>query len=201
MVSDKHKYDYISIAKTGTRSIYEILRTKYGGKIAGDHRRDVQNKYKKYFIFTTIRNPYDRTCSAYQQCFAKKDQYGYRKQLKIHQKEITLVNFLKAVKNKWGNCYRVTTFPQTYWTEANKIDMFLRTENIEEDFLKLPFVEDIGKFPQKNMRKDKHDPVPSSEEILTVESIAMINDFYAKDFEKLGFKKVRTLKQFKRKYR
>jgi hypothetical protein len=201
MYNDQYEYAYLAVAKTGSRTMYDVLKTRFGGVLHGDHRNDVPKKFLDYFVFATVRNPYDRSCSAYQQCFPKRDQYQYRKMLKERGKKVSLENFLGLIKSH-RKANRVTTFKQGYWIkESNKIDRLIHTERLNEEFNKLPFVTSKINLPMVNARKDKHHPVPPTEDILTLKAIALINEIYESDFELLDYPMIKTVKQFKRIYR
>ena len=68
IVSNKHRYVYIRIPKTGTKSMSEFLVRHYGGRkarYAPYHSSRVPARYKDHFVFTVVRNPYERIWSKY----------------------------------------------------------------------------------------------------------------------------------------
>jgi len=71
-LSEKHKYIFLHIPKTGGTPIYKHLVTHFNGAHKQVHlkastacRRLGSNIYKEYFKFTFIRNPFSRMVSWY----------------------------------------------------------------------------------------------------------------------------------------
>jgi len=188
ILSEKHRFIYIAIAKTGTRSVYNILKEKYGGKEIGDHRREVPEQYKQMFTFTTVRNPYDRACSAYWSVCNENagDKYGWITLFKSKGYKNTLANYLWCVSEGLG--YQTTSVPQMFWITPNRIDYTIRMERFEYGFSKLPFVSGNDRLPHENSsRFTKFPPRPVSSALLTNEAITLINKIYREDFDHLEY--------------
>ena len=60
IISDTHKYVYIGIPRTGSKSMNHWLCEFYDGRShAGHHDYSVPEEAKDYLVFTIVRNPYD----------------------------------------------------------------------------------------------------------------------------------------------
>ncbi len=64
IISHTHKFVYIGIPRTGSKSMNHWLTEHFDGKwCAGHHSVDVPPEGKDYLIFTMVRNPYNRAFS------------------------------------------------------------------------------------------------------------------------------------------
>lgn len=201
MISKKYEYAYLAITKTGTRSIYKVLKTYYDGSICADHRQKFTPNTKNYFRFTTVRNPYDRACSAYGSVITKRDQYHFRKRMKMFNLPIDMLGFIRCIHGKHHN--HVTVYPQAYWLKHNSFDRIIQQEFLEEEFMKLPFVCDNKKdivFPHVNSSRLHKGRLPTIE-LLNDKIINLINDHYSEDFKLLDYPKVKSLNEYIKKYK
>lgn len=63
-VSREHRFVYIGIPRTGSKSMFGWLSENYGSEnLGGHHDFIVPDEFKDYLIFTVVRNPYDRWAS------------------------------------------------------------------------------------------------------------------------------------------
>ena len=63
-ISHKHRFVYIGIPRTGSKSMYRWLSENYGSEnLGGHHDFIVPDEFRHYLIFTVVRNPYDRWAS------------------------------------------------------------------------------------------------------------------------------------------
>jgi len=66
IVSDKHKYVYIGIPRTGSKSMNHWLCSYFDGRNHGGHHDyEVPEEVSDYLVFTVVRNPYDRAVSGH----------------------------------------------------------------------------------------------------------------------------------------
>lgn len=66
IISDKHRYVYIGIPRTGSKSMNHWLCEHFDGRnLGGHHDYDVPEDVSDYLIFTVVRNPYDREVSSH----------------------------------------------------------------------------------------------------------------------------------------
>jgi len=198
IISDIYKYIYIAIPKTGTRSIYHILRKYYEGQLHNDHGTIIPITKRAYFTFTSIRNPYDRACSAYcSTCDIKTDQYRYKRIFKEQGLPNTFKSYLTLLSKGQGMID--TSYPQQRWFNNNRIDYIIRMEKFEDDIRCLPFIDHDIEIPKLNIGSKKDPPSMKSEDMLTDITISLINSIYKADFN-LGYPIVNNLNEFINKY-
>ncbi len=66
IISDKHKYVYIGIPRTGSKSMNHWLIEYFDGRWHGGHHDySVPDVAADYLVFTIVRNPYDRRVSGH----------------------------------------------------------------------------------------------------------------------------------------
>jgi len=55
-ISHKHKFIYLGIPRTSSRSMFQWLLDNYESEnLGGHHDCDVPEEFRDYFIFTTVR--------------------------------------------------------------------------------------------------------------------------------------------------
>lgn len=63
-ISRQHKFVYIGIPRTGSKSMYQWLSENYDSEnFGGHHDFIVPEEFSDYLVFTVVRNPYDRWAS------------------------------------------------------------------------------------------------------------------------------------------
>ncbi|MHC4914800.1 MAG: hypothetical protein ACYTGB_04855 [Planctomycetota bacterium] len=66
IVSDIHRYIYIGIPRTGSKSMNHWLSEHFDGRnLGGHHDYIVPDEFADYLVFTVVRNPYDRRTSGH----------------------------------------------------------------------------------------------------------------------------------------
>ncbi len=66
IISDRHRYVYIGIPRTGSKSMNHWLCEYFDGRNCGGHHDcDVPPEFAGYLVFTIVRNPYDRAASGH----------------------------------------------------------------------------------------------------------------------------------------
>jgi len=187
IISEKNKIAFIAIPKTGTRSVYDILKREFEGIQLQDHKTIVPQEYVDYYSFTIVRNPYDRLVSAWWSTTQRgDDRYGYIKDLNGDASFLNYCRNLKRFENK-----RIPhLMPQCNWFN-NKIDKAIRYENINEEWLDLPFNLYKKPLPHENptVKVAKNNPKPRLHysNYLNDEIIDIINEKYKEDFIKLNY--------------
>jgi len=186
IISEKDKYVFVSNPKTGTHSLYKLLKEHFNGvQVEGRyHENDVPEKNKDYFTFSTCRHPFSRAVSAfhvltrddgYKDLFLPKiggdDFLSFVKWLVKHDSETELV----------GRGMAVLTLQST-WLKPVRIDKLVRIEQANDDFASLPFVKEPVTVPTLLARKHE-----TWDEIKCKKSDKLLRNWLAKDFEFLPY--------------
>ncbi len=126
--SDEQKFVWFRVAKVGTRSILEMLDTHTNLSQSGYNLPFVAKKYKTYFKFAFVRNPWDRVVSCYHRQVLPKNIPFYKE---CWDKDFDFfVNFIN--KQDMERCdvhmrLQTTLFP------LNDVDFIGRFENFATD--------------------------------------------------------------------
>ncbi|MGI8951204.1 MAG: sulfotransferase family 2 domain-containing protein [Chitinophagaceae bacterium] len=167
VISDKYKYLFIELYFTGSTAISSELCELYDGKkILSKHSRyheflkTATNEQKKYFVFSSIRNPMDVVVSGYLKFKNNhKGRYTNPKEWRINGGTISNKNLkmYEIIKNLSFEKYfkEFYKIPYDNWSTAahNEFDFILRFENIQNDFREVLTklnIEPKRELPQKN---------------------------------------------------
>jgi len=157
IVSEKYKYVFMSTPKTGTHSMYRLLIDRFDGhQLDGAyHRRDIPDEYREYFIFTTVRNPYDRTVSIWHALTERENYRDIYVPIIGSDKFSDFVDWLVNTNedNRPRGKGGILIPTQSNYLKSVYIDKFLQIENIEEQFQSLPFVEHSVAVPKLLSRR------------------------------------------------
>ena len=168
---------FVAIPKTGTRSIYSVLRNQFECQPLGEHRQAIPAEYKDCFSFCVVRNPYDRICSNYwYRCHGEFDSWQCKDKFKKMCLDNTLENYLTVFEHK------DSSWPQARWILDNDINQILRFETLEKDFNTLPFVKEYTKLPMLNVSGK-----PPWQEMVTADIRKKINKIFEQDFKLLNY--------------
>lgn len=196
MISSKN-FTFIAIPKTGTRAVYKVLKTKtFRGKecLKYEHHTDVPSVYKEKFIFTTVRNPYQRICSAF--WAVKHGPTNFKNPWMHYMKnktlDVTLENYLQCVKDNFGienydSSYHHPGIRQSDYFVNIKYDKVLKLENLDRDFSSLPFVRMPTMIPATNTQFVDVHKEKLIKNLLTPNVIKLVNDIYRSDFKMFGY--------------
>ena len=144
---------YLHIPKTAGSSISTWIQTAVDNKCQRVHKdhpllnrvlEDIPDP-KKYFIVTSVRNPWARTFSGYQNLIRHFD--GNRQDMmKHHMAEVLEMNGTVPTFEKWVELLQYTTSkvgidcsmntPQTEWIKPG-VDLVLKTEELATEFKKI----------------------------------------------------------------
>ena len=189
MISHKHKFIFIHVAKTGGTSIEHVLnpnvpldllptvRGTGNTRFAGKHntalnfkiRLEGKDIFDSYFKFAFVRNPWDLEVSLY--------------------KWVQLLNGGGNAFKEWIKISRKNTMGFTRWMcdkkGNNLLDFIGKFENLQEDFDIV--CDKIGipqqQLPHKNKTKHKH-----YTEYYDDETREIVTEKYAKDIEYFGYR-------------
>ena len=185
MISNKHKFIFIHIPKTGGTTI----ETFFGG-CKKKHQplckmyRNLFFPLEEYFQFTFVRNPFDRILSLF--FYLVKDEKRVDADFSSFVKNQVCwkMNESKNVISRSGK--RRHYCPQIMWFENYKKDNFYigRFENFQEDFNivcdKIGIPQQI--LPHENKTKHKH-----YTEYYDDETRQIVAEKYAKDIEYFNY--------------
>lgn len=185
MTSAKHNLVFVAITKTATRSIYAALKKHFDGELVQEHQKEIPPQYAGLFTFAVLRNPYDRLVSVYwATCRRGNDAYGFKKYVSRTGTFAELVDNLDSVMEDPSEL----ALPQVEWVKPNRIDRFLRFENIAAEWAALPFNTTGVKLERLNptvKEAGPQNPVAreSWETFMTPDIKAIIREKYADDFD------------------
>lgn len=179
------KFIYISCTKSGSSTLYNMIETQYGRtgniKLQRPTKTIPENLFDNHYVFCVIRNPYARLVSWWWSiCKTDGDRYGHKKELRQRGLSESLEDFLKLWKTK-------TQTRQYYVIEQNKrkIDAFIKLENLKEELDNSPIQLNTLEIPKVNSRNHPH-----WKELLSSESIKLINNIYKQDFITFGYEMI-----------
>ncbi len=201
-ISNNPKIVFVAIPKTGTRTMYNVLKEYFNGSLYMEHHQIIPPQYNDYFSFCTIRNPYDRVCSMWWSTSKRGlDKRNFIKEAKLRGWDNTLNSFCKLLKIRGTESDRITR-TQDSFILPNRIDAMLRFDHLEEDFNKLPFVKEPINLPSLNMTKEKTGPNPNARPEWTTmvdeNSIKIINSVYDKEFTATGYEMITNYAAWKK---
>jgi len=166
---------FIHIPKTAGMSICQAIKQTSG-------HRPIVNAVDDDFIFSCVRNPYDRAVSLFY--FLKQKSPEYCKQF-ISKNETPDSFWLKAKTRRQVSF----TAPQRYWLKGSaRIDCLLRFETLADDWAELANKYKLSRL--KHINRSTLRTTQSWQDELTDESIAIIGELYADDFEHLGYERI-----------
>jgi hypothetical protein len=173
IISHKYKYVFVQLPRTACTAIArELIQNYDGSKILNKHTayekflRTANIEEKEYFVFSTIRNPLDRTYSYFLKL--KSDHRGRytklaQKQNKNFRDRYLLKRFNYIQKNNLNFATYFMKFhrlPYDDWSclSHNRFNFIMRFEKLQEDFitvLKLIGIEPIRPLPAHNITEGK----------------------------------------------
>ncbi len=191
IVSKKYKFVFLATTKTGTRSLYKILRDEdFCGELIGDHKHIIPDEYNDYYKFIVVRNPYVRMLSLYLSCCVEDgDVKGFMEEMSINGHSLDFVGFLEWLnsnKQKFYNInmskYLILKSQASFF--VNDIDLTIKFEDMSNGLAKLPFVKSELDIPKINVTKVVHD---KKVEYWTQRALNLVNDYCDEEFNILGY--------------
>ena len=196
MISKEHKCIFIHVPKTGGTSIEKVFKTKMPSSCKhltmSDYENELKTEIEKYFIFSVIRNPWDRLVSYWKHRQGKPhapidgkiNEFG--KWLKFISS--LDLNNLNGVTVR-GNIHDFKTGLDLQFkclvNNKNEINAnLIRFENLQQDFNTI--CDKIGiprqQLPHRLKTKHKH-----YTEYYDEETKQIVAEKYAKDIEYFGY--------------
>ena len=177
-VSEKLKFVFVPVTKSGSSSIIRALNDNFEGKVLARNRRPPP-QYQDYYTFCCVRNPYARMISWWWSiCKTSGDRYGHKRELRQHNLSESLFDFLTLWEKKGK-------YTQTEYLTLNPNITVLKLDNLEEDFNNLPFVD--KHIPMQKVNSKQHPPWM---ELLDTKSGQLINRVYKEDFEQFNYEQL-----------
>jgi len=190
----------MSTPKTGTHSVYEVLmkepynaefavKSSIGKRYFHHNKINAVPDHKKYYKFTAIRNPFERTVSMWWFFIGPPDGLN-RKEYTERFGGNTFEDFTNYLKRKrkihdddwidknWP--YYHLNIPQHIQHNGTMFDKYIHTENINKEFNELPFLQDHIDLP--NEFSNKHQRT-NWWEYYTPKAEKNIKDIYSIDFK------------------
>lgn len=204
----------ILIPKTGTRSILNYMQNYHNGKLEGNHRMDIPEKYKDYFSFCVVRNPYSRIISHW---FGGSQRGEESKRFRFQEVigDLSFKSYLRYLINKEKYNDRLNWPFEIKQIDymGNDYDRILEFEDLVNQFYTLPFVEKghVLKHINSTQNISKANPLKKRNhwsEYYDQECFDMVNKYFKEDFEYLNnkvFKKekypvCKTIDELERKF-
>jgi hypothetical protein len=194
LVSESHKFVFLAIPKTGTRSTYKVLsREPYFGKNIGDHKHILPSKYKDFYKFTFVRDPYERMFSLYWSCCVKSgDMKGFLADMSDEGFATDFKGFLQWVVKHKDRFYDLNQSKylilksQASFFISNRFDAVIKMEDISDKLTELPFIEKGFALPHLN--KSNYDP-ETYRKYFDSEVFELINFYCSEEFDLTGYEK------------
>ncbi|MHA1345007.1 MAG: sulfotransferase family 2 domain-containing protein [Candidatus Heimdallarchaeaceae archaeon] len=162
-VNKIHKFIFISTPKACTHTIYNILDEHYSFRLRkfGFHCNNIPERYKNYFRWTVVRNPFSRAVSIWWSAcrLAHKDQYKFRVR---SGGQYDFTKFIVWLSKQNQN--EALVMNQSNWLRSVEPYNLIHMENLEEELKQLPFWKEGIKIPQLNTTTEKIETQSKAEE-------------------------------------
>ncbi len=144
IISPSHKFVYVGIPRTASKSMNEWLMQHYGGVWYGGHHdyHGIPDDARSFLVFTTVRNPYDRAVSGF---FGRVwDDRPRNVGLRVAVPPPTAKDIDARIERG-----REEVVPYREFIEGAGVSLLLHFERLPECLLELPFVNpaSIASFP------------------------------------------------------
>jgi chondroitin 4-sulfotransferase 11 len=188
MISDKHRVAFIHIPKCAGTSIETYLRNfefYIKGHYHTTHRKLLENdKYKNYYKFSFVRNPYDKMVSEFKWYTDQSNEWNLR-----HCREYYRDVDFKTFVNKFltlhpGDSYHLYS-QYSILTPLKGIDFIGRLENLQEHF---DIICDKIGIPQQQLPHENKSNHKHYTEYYDDETKEIVAEKYKKDIEYFGYK-------------
>lgn len=189
----------------------DINTTKLLGKyrFCYSYQKNIQNKIDNYFLFTFVRNPYDKLYSSYNY-LKRLIEEGNGNIVNTPDKKEYYENFNIFIKNYKNVCKK--SYSHSFVTQYNtllnysnqiKFSYIGRQETLDEDLLNILHIMNININIEHSGKIYKNVKINFSETSKTIiddcdyDSFLFINEYFKHDFEMFGYKKYETYEEFK----
>lgn len=146
IISENRRYVFISSIKCGTNTMYDFLRRHAEGvRIDGDFHRQECEEYidRGFYIFTCVRDPYDRALSLWTSMVRRAtqdghDRYGLHKACPqgMHRFE----PFAEWLVSEWRHQPQRALQPLVVHHMGTHVPNHIHLENITQELSELPIM-------------------------------------------------------------
>lgn len=175
IISHKHKYVFVEFPQTGCSAVARELMENYDGhRILFKHAQyheflgKANDEEKKYYAFSTIRNPLDIVVSKYfkfktnhENYETKKVKHGKIRRLVMPKYEGRRRDFIVNNDASFEEYFlHFYTWPYSAWSILNHhdLDFVMRFENLTDDFAQVLLnigIDPVRQLPQFNKTGEK----------------------------------------------
>lgn len=204
IVSAAHRFCYLAIPKTGSKSMHQFLeQNPYGGRRAGSayHGNVFTKPGPTWCVWSVVRNPYARLASWWWfTCRANRSNQPNHEREFWGDKDLTF--FVRWLADHVdGNDVphqRDMRQPQHVFLSRCEVDRVIRLENIAEEFDALPFAHGDGhripRVRQASERKSWMDGGKTWLDYYDQETLDLANEYGAADeAEAFGYRPVHRI--------
>lgn len=174
IISHKYKFVFVEYPRTGTTAVSNELCQNYSGtRILRKHSayqeflKIASPEEKKYFVFTSVRNPLDDAVSHYFKLRTDhRDRYTNRKKVRNGKRlaeyfDAYLFRYIQAHDVDFPTYFRkFYVIPHNTWSTISiqRYNHIMRFETLPEDFahvLKLLGIDSVRPLPQRNVTGER----------------------------------------------
>jgi hypothetical protein len=194
IIGKKHKFVYISHQRAGSHTMFHVLKNRYGGfhyKGDGYHGRKIPNQYKKFYTFSTCRNPYSLAVSIWRVTVdgVKPRSYGAKFGVYRKVRSNNFKDFAKWLSKATRRHSHSIIMPQHLWFKGvRRLDTILHIEDIKIAVLALPFWDKSVRVGYAKNRTDRGQPHWSTY-YTNPRVVDWVQQWAGPDFKKLGYSK------------
>ena len=185
LISKEHKAIYIPVAKTACTSLRKLF-LNMGFETVKYEKNFIKNS--GWYIFTFVRNPYDRLVSCYINKIIK-EKCGFASTSKLFKKDMSFKEFVDAVHSipdKKSDPHIKSQYATLVLNGKLPPRFIGKFENLEEDYNKV--CKEIGiKKPLKLIHENKS-KTKRNKEYYDKKIKKLVQERYKKDFEIFGYK-------------
>jgi len=192
VISEADRFAFLDIPRTGSSSMHTMLVEDYQATPVGRHQWPAMRRIlpADWFIFSIVRNPYDRAVSIWRFCMFRKTEFKRTAGLAYGQGIERFETWVDRLADMRPSAHygrpmveRIAAAQSAFIEQAGgPLNQILRLETIDRDIRALPFYDPAIAFPRRNVSSGPDGPIVV--EARTVEQIA---DIYAVDFKRLGY--------------
>jgi chondroitin 4-sulfotransferase 11 len=183
--SDHHKLLWLRVPKTGTRSVAALLRSQFGEKLNRDPYAYLwsdydEEKYKEYFTFTVVRNPWDRILSSYVYWIVERDEPSFAECKGMNFKE-----FVRWIAQQDLDRIDEHFRPQvSFFPPSVEFSYVAHMENLDQEVATVlqEFGITVEQTPHINGSKHDHYSRYYDEE-----TRGIVSELYKEDIERFGY--------------